>query len=69
MSFDLQGIQQKELVEIMSKLLEKNQQLEKERISMIEEVKKKVQHSGHTLMRRFDTFGHSKPMPILQEEV
>lgn len=35
---------------------------------MIEEVKKKVQHSGHTMMRRFDTFGRSNPLLPMKEE-
>lgn len=66
------GIQQpqdantsQQLMELTQKLFERNKQLENEKLNIKEEIRKKVQNSGHLVLQKFQSFGgnseaHSK---------
>ena len=48
-------------MQLTRKLLKRNQDLELERMLMIDQIKKEVQLSGHLVLEKFKSFGGGTP--------
>ena len=52
--------EQAELLELTAHLLQRNKDLEKERKTILEDLKREVQTGGHIVLRKFSSFGGQK---------